>query len=219
MTFRDRLQELQTPEQVDLFLDKFPTCAIFKAGTCHKTMQGFGYVEEKLSPREAIHMGIIHVVECRPTSNYVSEITGITHQSPQFILFLEGKPVYDVDNWKITPEALEESLNQHLGTFHAANNDHSTESPSTKANIQAYISLIEKLLSKNLSSDDFKRQWLITFQNDASLRSTKEFSLLNSLYGDVDKALANKSSHDDELSEEGLLKQRAKELLVALRSE
>ena len=38
---RDRVVNLSTPEAVDAFLEQHPTSVIFKAGTCHKTMQGF----------------------------------------------------------------------------------------------------------------------------------------------------------------------------------
>ncbi len=39
------LAPLTTPEEVEQFLKDYPLAAIFKAGTCHKTMQGFGVIE------------------------------------------------------------------------------------------------------------------------------------------------------------------------------
>ena len=39
------LVPLTTPEEVDTFLAEYPQAAVFKAGTCHKTMQGFGVLE------------------------------------------------------------------------------------------------------------------------------------------------------------------------------
>jgi bacillithiol system protein YtxJ len=50
------------------------------------------------------------VVEARPASNHVASLTGITHESPQFILFRGGKAVFDRDNWDITDEAVAEGL-------------------------------------------------------------------------------------------------------------
>jgi hypothetical protein len=48
---RDRVVNLTSPEDVQGFLAQNPTSVIFKAGTCHKTMQGFGFLQEKLEPR------------------------------------------------------------------------------------------------------------------------------------------------------------------------
>ena len=109
---KDRIVLLSSTDAVEAFLERFPTSVIFKAGTCHKTMQGFGFVQENLEPREDLMCGVIRVVEARPASNLVEEKTGIKHESPQVILFQDGKPVFDVDNWDITPEALVSGFKQ-----------------------------------------------------------------------------------------------------------
>jgi bacillithiol system protein YtxJ len=114
VTLKDRVTFLTTAEQVDVFLAKNPTAAIFKAGTCHKTQETFSHVESHLEPREELPLGIIRVVEARPASNRVAERTGITHESPQLILFKDGEPVFDRDNWDITAEAIAEGLDAHF---------------------------------------------------------------------------------------------------------
>ncbi len=186
MSTRDRMYELLTVEEVDEFLKRYPTSAFFKAGGCHKTMQGFGYVETALNSREDIQLACVKVIESRPVSNYIAELTGVVHQSPQFILMVDGKPVYDVDNWDITPEVLEEALTQHLG---AAKNSASAKAATTSQELQPYIDLIQQLLQGDIEEEDFSQRWLSTFQMDATLRSQEEFAILNSLYGDVDKAI------------------------------
>ena len=115
MGLRDRLYELKTIEQADQFLAKHPSGAFFKAGACHKTMQGFGYVEQALDTYDAIHMGFVRVIESRPVSNYIVELTKVVHQSPQLILFIDRKPVYDVDNWNIGVDVVSEALLKHFG--------------------------------------------------------------------------------------------------------
>jgi bacillithiol system protein YtxJ len=114
MPFKDRIEFLATPEQVDAFLAKHRSAAIFKAGTCHKTNEGFVHVEQGLGPREDLPLGIIRVVEARPASNHVAQITGIRHESPQLILFKDSKAVFDRDNWDITPEDLKAALEEHF---------------------------------------------------------------------------------------------------------
>jgi bacillithiol system protein YtxJ len=114
VTLKDRIQFLKTPEEVNAFLQKNSTAVIFKAGTCHKTGETFSHVEALLGPREDLPLGIIRVVEARPASNRVTEITGVRHESPQLFLFKDGKAVFDRDNWDITAEALRGALEDHF---------------------------------------------------------------------------------------------------------
>lgn len=189
---KERLQDLTSIDDVDLFLKKFPTGVFFKAGGCHKTMQGFGYVEQALNKREHMYMGYVRVIENRPVSNYIETITGVVHQSPQLILMIDGKAVYDIDNWDITLEALESALLHHFGKI--------SKSPEKKnnsvdyPNLTSYIELLNMFIAEGLSDREFKQQWLSAFQIDSSLRSTDEFELLNSLFGDVDVAIASRQS-------------------------
>jgi bacillithiol system protein YtxJ len=114
LSLKDRIEFLTTPEQVDAFLAKHPSSAIFKAGTCHKTQETFSQVEAHLDGRVDLPLGIIRVVEARPASNRVAALTGVTHESPQFFLFKEGKAVFDRDNWDITAEDLGAALQEHF---------------------------------------------------------------------------------------------------------
>lgn len=110
MPLKDRISFLTSPAEVDGFLKENPTSAIFKAGVCHKTPETFVHVQAFLDPREDLKLGIIKVVEARPASNHLAAMTGIEHESPQIILFKDGKNVFDRDNWDITAEAMAEGL-------------------------------------------------------------------------------------------------------------
>src|SRR5262245_10038457 len=110
MTLEKRMLFLTTPAEVDAFLQRNPPAAIFKAGSCHKTAEVFRHVEQHLAAREELPLGVIRVLEARPASNHVAERTRITHESPQLILFRDGQPVFDRDNWDITDEAVAEGL-------------------------------------------------------------------------------------------------------------
>jgi bacillithiol system protein YtxJ len=114
LALSDRVRYLTTPKQVDDFLGENREAAIFKAGTCHKTPETFAYVQKHLEGREDVPLGIIRVVEARPASNHVAARTGIVHESPQLILFKEGRAVFDRDNWDITDEAVTEGLSGHF---------------------------------------------------------------------------------------------------------
>lgn len=110
MPLKDRISFLTSPAEVDAFLQENPTTAIFKAGLCHKTPETFVHVQAHLDPREDLKLGIIKVVESRPASNHLAALTGIEHESPQIILFKDGRNVFDRDNWDITAEAMAEGL-------------------------------------------------------------------------------------------------------------
>ncbi|MEX2534323.1 MAG: monothiol bacilliredoxin BrxC family protein [Trueperaceae bacterium] len=180
--FKDRVINLTTPDEVTEFLAAHPTSVVFKAGTCHKTMQGFGFVQEKLEPREDLHVGLIRVVEARAASNLVAESTAIRHESPQVILFRDGEAVFDLDNWSITPEALAEGFERLPGVEAAPAVD-----PRAASDLAPYIKLLEGYLSGVMDERQFEQAYTTTFRDDASLRSREEVEVLNSIFGDVDK--------------------------------
>ena len=180
---RDRVVNLSSPEDVSQFLDKYPTSVMFKAGTCHKTMQGFGFLQEKLEPREDLMVGIIRVVEARAASNLVAEQTGIRHESPQVLLFKDGEAVFDLDNWSITPETLD------AGFAHIPAQDGAAVAaqPSTRTDLKPYLDVLEQYLSGVITDEHFEYVYPMMFRDDASLRSREEVEILNSIFGDVDQ--------------------------------
>lgn len=215
MGLRDRVYDLQTEEEVDEFLEQFPTGVIFKAGGCHKTMQAFAEAEEALEPYEDMHVGFIRVVEYRPASNHVAQITGIQHESPQFILFVDGEAVFDVDNWEVTAEAIGPALEEYLGipeAHHDCCGGHCEM--GDESDLSSYVDLLQEYIEGDLSESQFKSQWLTTFQGDASPRTKREVELLNGLFGDVDRALAGGGIKIGRSDPD--LKQRAEALLDQL---
>jgi bacillithiol system protein YtxJ len=50
--------------------------------------------------------GWIDVVEQKPLSNWVAELTGLRHQSPQAILFVDGKIAWSKTHHSITDDRL-----------------------------------------------------------------------------------------------------------------
>ncbi|NLG09870.1 MAG: DUF2847 family protein [Deinococcales bacterium] len=179
---KDRIVMLETPEAVESFLADYPTSVIFKAGTCHKTMQGFGFVQEVLEPREDLMCGVIRVVEARPASNLVAERTGIQHESPQVILFKDGQPVFDVDNWDITPEALATGFaDLPVGA------DVAPPKARAGSDLEPYLEVLERFLSGKIDEREFEHTYTHMFRADASLRTNDEVEALNSIFGDIDQ--------------------------------
>lgn len=212
MGLRERITELVTADDVDQFIAKYPNCALFKAGGCHKTMQGFGYVEQVLDARDALPMGFVRVVENREASNHVANLLKIIHESPQFIILKDGKPVYDVDNWDISPESLETPLLKHFGPV----TSEGVSRPSAVNNVEPYIELLQDFIGEKIDEERFAEMWLSKFQLDSTLRSTEEFTLLNSLFGDVDLAIMEADKAQDNNSKSLIM--RAKTLLNQITS-
>ncbi|MFC6616989.1 thioredoxin family protein [Deinococcus radiophilus] len=172
------LVPLTTPEEVQTFLAQYPLAAVFKAGTCHKTMQGFGVLETFLQ-RHELPVGFIRVVDWRPASNFVAEQTGLIHHSPQLIIFQDGQPRFEVNNWDITPEAL-------APVFSALVPARAGGSVETDGNLQPYLDLMDAYLGGQMNDFEFQDRWVPLFRDDASLRSQREFDLLSRLFGDPD---------------------------------
>ncbi len=173
------LVPLTTPEEVDTFLAEYPQAAVFKAGTCHKTMQGFGVLETFLAKHD-LPVGFIRVVDWRPASNHVSDLSGIQHQSPQFILFEKGQPKFEVNNWDITPERLGPVFEAEVPTRQ------DISAVASEGNVEPYKQLMQAYLDGQLPDWAFQERYVNMFRDDATLRSQREFELLSKLFGDPD---------------------------------
>lgn len=181
---REQIVPLTTPEEVRAFLTRYPTSVIFKAGTCHKTMQGFGFLEEQLQSRSDLLCGVIRVVEARSASNLVSELSGVVHHSPQVIIFQDGRAVFDVDNWSISPTTLEQGFHQVPPATGAVT------TKASSSDLTPYQRLLEQYLAGLMDDHQFEIAYTTMFRDDAELRSRHEVEVLNSIFGDVDQHLA-----------------------------
>ncbi|WP_424951397.1 monothiol bacilliredoxin BrxC family protein [Deinococcus sp.] len=202
------LVPLTTPDEVETFLAENPLSGVFKAGTCHKTMQGFGVLETFLKDHE-LPVGFIRVVDWRPASNHVAARTGIQHQSPQLIVFKDGEPVFDVDNWDITAEALEPVFEKLVPVRGEA------APVAATGTVEPYKQLMRAFLAGQLPDWAFQDQYVNMFRDDASLRSQREFELLSKLFGDPD-AYHGGLHQLGAPQERGDLKERVQELLETL---
>lgn len=170
---------LTTPEDVQAFLQQHETAAVFKAGTCHKTMQGFGVIESFLA-RHELPLGFIRVVDWRPASDWVAERTGIVHHSPQIIIFKNGEARFEANNWDITPERLAPAFAELVPLAE------DTGGVATEAGVQPYVELIDLFLEDKIDAFVFQDRWVNFFRDDAQLRSQQQFERLSRLFGDPD---------------------------------
>jgi hypothetical protein len=168
-------------------------------------MQGFGFLQEKLEPREDLMVGIIRVVEARSASNLVAEKTKIMHQSPQVILFKDGQAVFDVDNWNITPDVLD----MGFAKVPPAEGVVVKAQSSTRSNLKPYLDMMEQYLSGVIGDQHFEYAYTMTFRDDASLRSREEVEVLNSIFGDVDQHMNMHMMMAGQTKDYSVIRQRA----------
>jgi bacillithiol system protein YtxJ len=211
---RDRVVNLSSPEEVQGFLSENPTSVIFKAGTCHKTMQGFGVLQEQLEPRADLKVGIIRVVEARPASNLVAEMTGIIHHSPQVILFKDGQPVFERNNWDITPEDMTEGFQKVPATANVV----SQSTKTARSDLDPYKQLLEQYLTGIINDRQFEYVYTNMFRDDASLRSREEVDVLNSIFGDVDQHMNMHVMMAGQTPDYSVVRQRAEKVYEQLKA-
>lgn len=53
---------------------------------------------------------VLPVQEARPLSNYIEETFNVKHQSPQALLFKNGKVIWQASHWKITDSSLRKAI-------------------------------------------------------------------------------------------------------------
>lgn len=80
-----------------------PVFAIFK----HSTRCSISSMAKNRLEREwnlDIPVYYLDLLQYRSISNLIAELSGVEHQSPQYILFKDGKPVYDASHNAIDVE-------------------------------------------------------------------------------------------------------------------
>ena len=59
---------------------------------------------------EDVDCWVVLVIEQRPLSQLIARDAGVVHQSPQAILFINGRPVWNASHGRITEFALRQAI-------------------------------------------------------------------------------------------------------------
>jgi monothiol bacilliredoxin len=176
-TLPERLFVLHHPAAVDRLLDGFEWVVLFKAGSGDKTLEGWLVAQRALEPRTDVPVGFLLLPDDRPASEHVSARSGIAHRSPQIILFRQGRPLFHLDEFAITPDRLGPLLLEHLPAEpgpRVVNRDAVTIAP--------YRSLLASFVKGELPEARFEWAYLERLQRDAVWRDDQSFELLNGLF-------------------------------------
>lgn len=91
------------------------TLLIFKHSTrCPVSSHAKKELEKFLenNPKYKENTFLIKVIESRELSNYITETTGIEHQSPQLLIMKDGKVLIHLSHFQITVKSIESALQQ-----------------------------------------------------------------------------------------------------------
>lgn len=177
VTLRERFFPLHQPADVERFLGGFPWCVIFKAGTSDKTLDAWLVAQRALEPRVDVAVGFIRLPHDRPASERVATMSGITHRSPQLILFHEGSARFHLDELAITPDRLVPLLREHLPPDVGA-----PVRNEAAVTLEPYRVLLEEYVSGHLPEERFQWAYLDRLEQDAVWRDDETFELLNTLF-------------------------------------
>ncbi len=101
---------IQTVEEFEQILQENKTFLFFKnSTTCPISHAAYEEFENFVADQDQVPCFYLNVQEAKPLSNHIAEATGVKHESPQALLFKDGKVVWDASHWKITYSSLQEN--------------------------------------------------------------------------------------------------------------
>ena len=102
-------ETLQTEQQFLDLLNKESLFAVFKHSTrCSISSMAKNRLEREWQLNFPIYY--LDLIQHRSISNLISSKSGVEHQSPQLIVFQNGKPIYDASHSGIVLDDLKEEL-------------------------------------------------------------------------------------------------------------
>ncbi len=104
-SIEDFQQLLQQSHQKPVLLFKHSNACPVSARARHKFKKFVATVKE-------IEVWQVLVIENRAISQHIARESGIHHQSPQVILFDNGRAVWDESHWSISEKSLQKALLQ-----------------------------------------------------------------------------------------------------------
>jgi hypothetical protein len=107
----------------------------------------------------------------------VDAVAGVTHRSPQLILFQNGRTLFHLDEFAISPDQLVPLLNEHLPA---------EVGPPVRneavVTLEPYRLLLSKYLHGTMPEERFEWGYLDRLASEAAWRDDETFDVLNSLF-------------------------------------
>ncbi|WP_226680462.1 bacillithiol system redox-active protein YtxJ [Sutcliffiella horikoshii] len=102
---------VQSVAEFDQVVQENGTFLFFKnSTTCPISHAAFEEFENFVAEQNQVPCFYLNVQEARSLSNYIAETFDIKHESPQALLFKNGKVAWNASHWKITYSSLQENV-------------------------------------------------------------------------------------------------------------
>jgi bacillithiol system protein YtxJ len=107
------MKEITTLDELETILDESATTPVlfFKHSTqCPISAAAFEQFSEFLKSHPPVKAVLIKVIESRPVSNQLTQVTGIQHESPQALLMDNNEVKWHASHRTITKATLQQAL-------------------------------------------------------------------------------------------------------------
>ena len=178
VTLRERFFPLHQPDEVDRFLERFPWCVVFKAGTSDKTFDAWLVAQKALEPRVDVAVGFIRLPEDRPASDRVSARSGDRRTAARSSSCSRSANArFHLDEFAIVPDQLVPLLREHLPV---------EVGPPVRneavVTLEPYRRCCRSYCRASLPEERFQWGYLDRLAKEALWRDDETFALLNSLF-------------------------------------
>ena len=134
-------------------------------------------MQKALEPRVDVAVGLIALPAGRPASDRVSALSGVTHKSPQLVMFHRDTALGHLDERDIDIEPLAARLREWL----AADIGPAVRNPAV-VSLDGYRRLLAAFVEGELPEERFQWGYLERLAREAVWRDEESFALLNSLF-------------------------------------
>lgn len=108
------LEKIETSQQFEELLKREGKFYFLKHSlTCPISQAAYKEYEKFAAENPSVPTYFLAVQESRPLSNEIAERFEIKHESPQAILFANGKAVWNASHWKITNRSLQNVISEN----------------------------------------------------------------------------------------------------------
>ncbi|WP_040207606.1 bacillithiol system redox-active protein YtxJ [Neobacillus jeddahensis] len=109
------VEKIESIEQFDHLIKNEDSFYLLKHSlTCPISHAAYKEYEKFSSENQVIPTYYLAVQDSRPLSTEIAERFQIKHESPQALLFHNGKPMWNASHWKITNRSLVSASSENL---------------------------------------------------------------------------------------------------------
>jgi hypothetical protein len=124
-----------------------------------------------------VAVGLIQIPSGRAASDHVAARTGITHKSPQLVLFHRGQPVAHLDERAIQPEPIRALMQERLPSATGARVVN-----ERVVSLSPYHALLGDFAQGRLPEERFQWAYLERLEKESTWRDDETFDMLNGLF-------------------------------------